>query len=75
MVAYADIEVCQGVKMFGLRVEQRPDRTFRVYAPNANGSRTSAFSPAAVDEIAQAVAEYKIKLGSEPLADDVTTNR
>lgn len=74
-VSYADVEVCQGVKMFGLRVEQRPDHTFRVYAPNAMGGRTCAFSPVAVDAIARAVAEYQKSFGSEPCADDFSINR
>jgi hypothetical protein len=70
MVAYADVEVCHGIKMFGLRIEQRPDRSFRVYAPNAMGNRTSAFSPAAVDQIARAVVDYQNSFGSEPSPND-----
>ncbi|KQW22934.1 hypothetical protein ASC80_06290 [Afipia sp. Root123D2] len=74
-IAYADVEVCHGIKMFGLRIERRPDQSFRVYAPNAMGGRTSAFSPAAVDEIARAVVDYQNTFGSEPCADDFTASR
>ncbi|MCK1279475.1 hypothetical protein [Bradyrhizobium sp. 61] len=73
-IAFADVEVCFGIKMFGLRVEQRPDQTFRVYSPNANGGRTAAFNPAAVDEIARAVIKFENTFGSEPSADDCITS-
>lgn len=73
-IAFADVEICFGVKMFGLRVEQRPDHSFRVYAPNARGARTAAFTPMAVNEIARAVVDYQNNFESEPCADDFTTS-
>lgn len=53
-VYLADVEVADGIKLFGLRVERRQDG-FRVFAPNAAGRATATFGQDAVKEIARAV--------------------
>jgi hypothetical protein len=53
------VEIIAGVKLFGLRVAQMPDRTFRVFGPNTDRcGRSMSFDPATVDAIAHAAISY-----------------
>lgn len=54
-LGHVDVEVIPGVRLYGLRVAQAPDRTFRVFGPTTDrGGRAVAFDPAAVNAIAAA---------------------
>jgi hypothetical protein len=54
-LCHVDIEIVSGVRLYGLRVAQMPDRTFRVFGPNTDRQgRSMSFDPFAVDAIAQA---------------------
>jgi hypothetical protein len=56
-IAHVDVELVEGVKLYGLRVSRATDGTFRVFGLSNDHGRTSAFSPAAVDMIARATVE------------------
>lgn len=58
-LCHVDVEIVAGVKLFGLRVAQMPDRTFRVFGPNTDRcGRSMSFDPAVVDAIAHAAISY-----------------
>jgi hypothetical protein len=48
-IAYADVEVCPGVKIFDVRIVRSNDGSMRAYA------RNTAFDHAAVAEISKSV--------------------
>lgn len=53
-MAHVDLELVDGVKMFGVRVSRAEDGTYRAFGQNSDRGRTCAFSPAVVAEIAEA---------------------
>jgi hypothetical protein len=54
-LCHVDVEIVAGVKLFGLRVAQMPDQSFRVFGPNTDrGGRAMAFSAPVVNAIARA---------------------
>lgn len=54
-LGHVDVEVIDGLKLFGLRIAQMPDRSFRVFGPNTDrGGRAMSFAPAMVNAIAHA---------------------
>ena len=54
-LCHVDIEIIEGLKLFGLRIAQMPDRSFRVFGPNTDrGGRSMSFAPAIVSAIAHA---------------------
>lgn len=50
-LAIVNVELADGIKLFGIRVKERSGRYF-VHAPNAGGAGVVTFPPAAVEEIA-----------------------
>jgi hypothetical protein len=62
-LCHVDVEIVAGVKLFGLRVAQMPDRTFRVFGPNTDRcGRSMSFDPAVVDAIAHAAISHSSDL-------------
>jgi hypothetical protein len=58
-LCHVDIEIVSGVRLYGLRVAQMPDRTFRVFGPNTDRQgRSMSFDPAAVDAVAGAAISH-----------------
>jgi hypothetical protein len=58
-LCHVDVEIIQGVKLFGLRVAQMPDKTFRVFGPTTDRfGRSMSFDPATVDAIAHAAISF-----------------
>ena len=58
-VAHVDIEIIGGARLYGLRVAQMPDRSFRVFGPNTDrGGRSMSFDPAVVNAIAHATLKH-----------------
>jgi hypothetical protein len=53
-IAHVDVEIVDGVKLFGLRVSRAEDSSYRVYGQNSARGRTCSFSPAIVAQIAAA---------------------
>ncbi|QPC93529.1 hypothetical protein [Mesorhizobium sp. INR15] len=68
MIARADIEISDDIKVFNLKISKRPDGNYAVFGPNALGGRVVTFSRTLVNEIAEAaVAALK-----EPMPHDRT---
>jgi hypothetical protein len=57
-IAHADIEIIDGVKLYGLRVSRADDGTYRAYAQNSERGRTCAFSRDIVAQIAHATLSH-----------------
>ncbi|MET4721137.1 hypothetical protein ABIF63_005243 [Bradyrhizobium japonicum] len=53
-IAHADVEIIDGVKLYGLRVSRADDGTYRAFGQNSDRGRTCAFSQAIVAQIAEA---------------------
>jgi hypothetical protein len=54
-IGHVDVEIIDGVRLFGLRVSRMPDKTFRVFGPNTDrGGKAMSFDPLTVDAIAHA---------------------
>jgi hypothetical protein len=53
-LAHVDIELVDGVKMYGIRVSRADDGTYRAFGQNSDRGRTCAFSPAVVADITAA---------------------
>ncbi|WLB58821.1 hypothetical protein [Bradyrhizobium japonicum] len=53
-LAHVDVEILDGVKMYGIRVSRAEDGTYRAYAQNSERGRTCAFSREIVAQIAEA---------------------
>lgn len=54
-LGHVDVEIIDGIKLFGLRISQMPDQSFRVFGPNTDrGGRAMAFSTPVVNAIARA---------------------
>jgi hypothetical protein len=54
-LGHVDVEIIDGLKLFGLRIAQMHDRSFRVFGPNTDrGGRSMSFAPAMVNAIAHA---------------------
>lgn len=54
VVARADVEISEDLRVFNLKVSRRPAGGYSVYAPNAMGGRVITFSIALAQEIAAA---------------------
>ena len=58
-LCHVDVEIVAGVRLYGLRVSQMPDRSFRVFGPNTDRcGRSMSFDPAAVNAIAAAAVSH-----------------
>lgn len=54
-LGHADVEIVDGLKLFGLRIARMPDRSFRVFGPNTDrGGRSMSLDPAMVNAVARA---------------------
>jgi hypothetical protein len=53
-IAHVDIELVDGVKMYGIRVSRADDGTYRAFGQNSDRGRTCAFSHEIVAQIAEA---------------------
>jgi hypothetical protein len=53
-IAHVDVEIIDGVKLYGLRVSRADDGTYRAFGQNSERGRTCAFSQAIVAQIAEA---------------------
>ena len=53
-LAHVDIELVDGAKLFGIRVSQADDGTYRAFGQNSDRGRTCAFSHEIVAQIAEA---------------------
>lgn len=54
VVARCDVELTQDIRVFNLKVSQRPAGGYSVYGPNAMGGRVITFSIELAQEIAAA---------------------
>lgn len=58
-IAHVDIEIIDGARLYGLRVAQMPDLSFRVFGPNTDrGGRAMSFDSAMVKVIAHATIKH-----------------
>ena len=53
-IAHADVEIIDGVKLYGLRVSRADDGTYRAFGQNSERGRTCAFSHEIVAQITEA---------------------
>jgi hypothetical protein len=53
-LAHVDIELVDGVKLYGVRVSRADDGTYRAFGQNSDRGRTCAFSHEIVAQIAKA---------------------
>ncbi|MET4308004.1 MULTISPECIES: hypothetical protein [Bradyrhizobium] len=53
-IAYVDVELIDGAKLFGIRVSRADDGTYRAFGQNSERGRTCSFSQAIVADIAAA---------------------
>jgi hypothetical protein len=53
-LAHVDVEIVDGVKLFGLRVSRAEDGSYRVFGQNSARGRTCTFAPEFVAQIALA---------------------
>ncbi|KYK45149.1 hypothetical protein A1D31_10980 [Bradyrhizobium liaoningense] len=51
-MAHVDIEVAEGVKIYGVRVSQAADGSYRAFGPENERGRTCAFSHETANKIA-----------------------
>lgn len=54
VIAHADIELDEGVRIYGIRVSRAEDGTYRAFGQTSDRGRTCSFTPAAVADIAEA---------------------
>lgn len=57
-IAHVDVEIIDGVKLYGLRVSRAKDGSFRVFGLSNYHGRTSAFDRSAVEAIAKATIQF-----------------
>ncbi|MET3997247.1 hypothetical protein ABID65_008927 [Bradyrhizobium sp. S3.9.2] len=53
-IAHVDIELIDGVKLYGLRISRADDGAYRAFGQNSERGRTCAFSRDIVAQIAEA---------------------
>ncbi|MGR4930257.1 hypothetical protein ACIPUD_26150 [Bradyrhizobium sp. CAR08] len=53
-IAHADVEIIDGVKLYGLRISRAEDGTYRAFGQNSQRGRTCSFSREIVAKIAEA---------------------
>lgn len=68
--AFFDIELSEDIRVYGCKLQQKPDGRFLSYPPSGRGARTMTFSPELSDKISalasraltggRAIAEAKI---------------
>lgn len=59
VIARFDLQVTEGLRIFGLQLRQRADGSYRIAAPNLSGRHVATFTPPVAIEItAAAVAAY-----------------
>ena len=61
--AFFDIELSDDIRVFGCKLQQKPDGRFLSYPPSGRGARTMTFSPELSDKIS-ALASRALNGGS-----------